>query len=93
MRNRKNPFGWSYPPGAEHDPRAPWNQKPLYCKQCGEEADVCECVCPRCQNEGEIECYLEPDDCNCGGLHQGGPSKEDYLADKADAIRKYGKEA
>lgn len=22
----KNPFGWNYPAGAEHDPRAPWNQ-------------------------------------------------------------------
>lgn len=21
-----NPFGWDYPPGAEHDPNAPWNQ-------------------------------------------------------------------
>lgn len=23
----RNPYGWNYPPGAEHDPRAPWNQK------------------------------------------------------------------
>jgi len=22
----KNVFGWHYPPGAEHDPNAPWNQ-------------------------------------------------------------------
>ena len=22
----KNPFGWNYPPGAENDPNAPWNQ-------------------------------------------------------------------
>ena len=20
-------FGWHYPPGAEHDPRAPWNER------------------------------------------------------------------
>jgi hypothetical protein len=23
----RNPFGWDYPAGAEHDPRAPWNQR------------------------------------------------------------------
>lgn len=37
-------FGWDYPPGAENDPRAPWNQKdePEFeysedgvCEQCG----------------------------------------------------------
>tara|TARA_R110000868_G_scaffold3147_1_gene20905 strand:+ start:8419 stop:8619 length:201 start_codon:yes stop_codon:yes gene_type:complete len=22
-----NVFGWDYPAGAEHDPRAPWNEK------------------------------------------------------------------
>jgi hypothetical protein len=22
----RNPFGWSYPPGAANDPNAPWNQ-------------------------------------------------------------------
>lgn len=22
----RNPFGWNYPAGAEHDPRAPWNE-------------------------------------------------------------------
>ena len=22
-----NNFGWDYPPGAEHDPRAPWNER------------------------------------------------------------------
>jgi hypothetical protein len=21
-----DPFGWNYPPGLEHDKRAPWNQ-------------------------------------------------------------------
>lgn len=24
--NDRHIFGWDYPPGAEHDPRAPWNQ-------------------------------------------------------------------
>jgi hypothetical protein len=24
----RNPLGWHYPPGAEHDPNAPYNQKP-----------------------------------------------------------------
>jgi len=23
----RHPFGWDYPPGAEHDPNAPYNQK------------------------------------------------------------------
>lgn len=33
----KNPFGWNYPAGAEHDPRAPWNQKAEpECQRCGE---------------------------------------------------------
>lgn len=22
----RSPFGWNYPAGAEHDPRAPWNE-------------------------------------------------------------------
>jgi len=34
----RNPFGWSYPAGAEHDPNAPYNQPDLpdECPQCGE---------------------------------------------------------
>lgn len=35
----RNPFGWAYPAGAEHDPRAPWNQP-----------DACEA----CEGEGRI---------------------------------------
>jgi hypothetical protein len=27
---KRNPLGWHYPPGAEHDPRAPYNQGPAY---------------------------------------------------------------
>lgn len=31
----RNPFGWDYPPGAEHDPNAPWNQPdPVECPWC-----------------------------------------------------------
>jgi hypothetical protein len=62
MPYKRNPFGWSYPPGCEFHPDAPWNQ---------EEVELDE--------NGEIveEEY----------------SKEDYLADQADNIRKYGKDA
>ena len=47
-------FGWSYPPGAENDPNAPWNQKecPESCasmvevwSECGG-VDACECFGP-----------------------------------------------
>jgi len=34
----RNPFGWDYPAGAEHDPYAPWNQEdPEDCPECGSE--------------------------------------------------------
>ena len=26
----RHTFGWSYPPGAENDPLAPWNQDSMY---------------------------------------------------------------
>lgn len=41
------PLGWDYPAGAEHDPRAPWNE---------EDAEPC----PRCNGTGRIP--LEPPD-------------------------------
>ena len=40
----RDPFGWSYPAGAEHDPSAPWNQpdqEPLQCPDCGGLDTVC----------------------------------------------------
>ena len=37
----KNVFGWDYPPGAENDPNAPWNQQ---------EHD-CPCHCEPCSND------------------------------------------
>ena len=49
-------FGYHYPAGAEHDPRAPWNQ-PGECETCG--------------GSGKVECSFcdgEQDDCGrCGG--------------------------
>ncbi len=34
----RNIFGWHYPPGAEFDPRAPWNQPDqMTCWECGED--------------------------------------------------------
>lgn len=37
-------FGWDYPPGAEHDSRAPYNQHdPIDCPECdGEGCDNCD---------------------------------------------------
>lgn len=43
------PFGWNYPPGAEHDPMAPWNQVDDICGACHKSLDDCECPeCPIC---------------------------------------------
>jgi hypothetical protein len=67
--SRRNPFGWDYPPGAEFDPRAPWNEKELVCKQCLRVVSNCICqICPKCQNYPNDDCYFEPDANNCGGL-------------------------
>lgn len=68
----RNKFGWHYPPGAEHDPNAPWNEKPQYCANCKKEFSDCQC------EEFEL---LDEDE-----------AYQDYLADKADALRKYGRE-
>ena len=33
-------YGWDYPAGAEHDPRAPWNQHDdNVCPACGDDLD------------------------------------------------------
>lgn len=37
----RNQFGWSYPPGAEHDPNAPYNQVEG-CPHCGYQSCDCE---------------------------------------------------
>ena len=50
-------FGWSYPPGAENDPFAPWHREdpPETCPMCGEsnsEADDADADCyPYCSEE------------------------------------------
>jgi hypothetical protein len=40
---RRRLFGWDYPPGAENDPNAPWNERydDEWCEDCG--VDPCEC--------------------------------------------------
>jgi hypothetical protein len=54
-------FGWAYPPGAERDPRAPWNQPDVLthegeCPECTGQLWVCYC-------ETAEECRaLGPDD-------------------------------
>ena len=62
--------GW-YPPGAEHDPRAPWNQPdPIECPRCGgtgtevdltaEDPDDREFPCWYCEGTG-VACPDEYD--------------------------------
>lgn len=53
-------FGWSYPPGAENDPNAPWNQEEPPCEVCGKDVD--DCICPECKTCGEVgalRCYKD----------------------------------
>ena len=58
-------FGWSYPPGADHDANAPYNQDDPPCEVCGKFLDgddgsgeCCDCPeCPKCGRTGESECY------------------------------------
>ena len=53
-------FGWSYPPGAENDPMAPWNQVEHPCEICEKDIDDCECPeCPDCGAVGDPSCYRE----------------------------------
>jgi len=47
-------YGWDYPAGAKHDPRAPWNQVDR-CPNCRDEEGTCDCKeCPEC-NEPVLE--------------------------------------
>jgi hypothetical protein len=56
----RHPFGWSYPPGAENDPNAPWNQVDDYCEVCEKPVDRCRCPeCPVCGVCGDPRCYQE----------------------------------
>ena len=69
-----NPFGHSYPAGAENDPRAPWNQsEPDSC-------ETCEGKCTVDRGEGDEEC---PDCDGTGEQHES--SREERAIEKADA--------
>jgi len=56
----RNPFGWNYPAGAEHDPNAPWNQVEPDVEECpecegsGTIWDDQELTCDTCEGTGEI---------------------------------------
>jgi hypothetical protein len=57
------PLGWDYPAGAEHDPRAPWNEEDAEpCDHCdGEGFVTCEdCdgagMCDTCGERGYVQC-------------------------------------
>lgn len=63
---RHGVFGWSYPPGAENDPNAPYNQRePIDCSECngtGTKFDPdAECPedreyrCDTCDGTGEVD--------------------------------------
>ena len=54
----RNIFGWSYPPGAENDPNAPWNQDEGPCAVCAKGVE--DCICPECSicgGQGDPNCY------------------------------------
>jgi len=76
----RNVFGWDYPAGAEHDPRAPWNEPPE-CEACdGEGVVTCsDCdgagMCETCSERGHHQCRF----CNGSGRKQTDKeSREDY---------------
>ena len=45
----RDKFGWQYPAGAEHDPRAPWNEQPP-----NEPAAEVVPHCDTCDGTGEV---------------------------------------
>ena len=52
-------YGWHYPPGAEHDPNAPWNQKENVCEVCKNYSESCDCPeCPNCGEVGDPACEI-----------------------------------
>ena len=67
-----NVFGWDYPAGAEHDPRAPWNE-PHECEACEGSGEIFAengddvTVCQTCDGRGRKQSDKE--------------SREDYEAD------------
>ena len=69
-----NDFGWAYPAGAEHDPRAPWNavEVEVYCSECGHVTYDLEVgdPCPDCGDEFGTTMweYIAPEPCRCGDV-------------------------
>src|SRR5215467_14169339 len=60
MEHRHSPFGWSYPPGADLDPNAPYNQEDPPCDVCAQHVDNCICPeCPVCGDVGNSDCYID----------------------------------
>ena len=67
-------LGYDYPAGAEHDPRAPYNQRdPDNCEACDGKGTVD-------RGDGDEEC---PDCDGTGDEHE--PSREEIAIEKADA--------
>ena len=52
-------FGYSYPPGAENDPLAPYNEVDEMCVVCGNDLAYCQCTkCPKCGEIGNPKCNI-----------------------------------
>lgn len=79
-------MGYNYPAGAEHDPRAPWNQsEPEECGVCHGEGRH---ECHDCDGAGCDECACNKVvDCSaCDGTgEEHEPSCEEIAIEKADA--------
>ena len=59
-----NRFGWSYPAGAENDPKAPWNLPDPVCDDCGEYEGDCQCIpCDTCHELGRDLLHGLCEDC------------------------------
>lgn len=68
-----NPLGCQYPAGAEHDPRAPWNQH--------DDED-----CPNCFGTGGDDNLEICESCDGSGIKPA-PTREEIAIDKADRDR------
>ena len=78
-------FGWSYPAGAEHDLRAPWNAKdePSDCETCGGTGRIP--LDPPDPDPGGPETDPCPTCLGMGELLR--PTREEIAIDKADRDR------
>jgi hypothetical protein len=80
-----NPLGHNYPAGAEHDPRAPWNQ-PDDCELCGGERvlTALKFESGEPKTAGEVTCYR----CNGTGRQKTRAElRQEWEEDKADMER------